>query len=400
MENKDKNSRDQKLLAYLRGEMTEGEEQRLGEEVIRDEEYAQRLERLLLGEEQGTGSDPGKEAPVALTEEKQRAIIRRGKWRMRLSNSAFTMGLAFFAGVLLFVVNGWFGSLMHDDLFRVAKDMVNFTQPGVSVGSSGSEVGLFYGKIRMELRERVGSEDKNAGSFESTNFLWKTSAKPEWTNGVREQKLFFNYPITGQKLTQVDSEHLRTPAWRTMEKLPEGTVSQLAISFDHFLSYEEYYELISRYASSDAYETVWFAVDSGQEQARSEADEGVRLLGAGDVWGFAERELNYGNAPIQVNGEGPRRAAAYLSEMKYLSEQERLTNEIGFSLVSRGKPQIAERYQYMQKNGVRIYGAVLTGPTKELLKLQQEKSITAAFLGKVDWWNWDRPAASGTYYSW
>ncbi|MDC0762433.1 anti-sigma factor C-terminal domain-containing protein [Brevibacillus sp. AG] len=48
---------------------------------------------------------------------------------------------------------------------------------------------------------------------------------------------------------------------------------------------------------------------------------------------------------------------------------------------------------------MRIYRAVLTGPTKELLKLKAEKSITAAFLGKVDWWNWERPAASVTQYS-
>ncbi|MGG1660611.1 anti-sigma factor [Brevibacillus sp. NRS-1366] len=397
MTNKDDDIREQKLLRYLRGEMTDGEEKRLGEEVIRDEDYAQRLERLLLGEEQG--QDSGKQELAALTEEKQRAIIRRGKWKMRLSNSAFTMGLTFIAGVLLFVVNGWFGSLMHDDLFRVAKDMVNFTQPGVTVGSSGSQVGLFYGKITMELREQVGSEVSNAGIFESTNILWKSSASPQWTNGVREQKLFFRYP-TGEKMTLDETEHLRTPAWTTMQKLPEGTVSQLAVSFDHFLTYEEYYQLISRYVSYDTHDTVWFAVDTGQEVTKRDADEGNRLLGAGDVWGFAERELNYGNAPIQVNGEGDRRAAAYLNEMKYLTEQERLTNDIGFSLVSRGKPHIDKRYQYMQEKGVRIYGAVLTGPTKELLKLQQEKSITAAFLGKVDWWNWDRPAASGSMYSW
>ncbi|WP_371736745.1 anti sigma factor C-terminal domain-containing protein [Brevibacillus sp. HB1.4B] len=48
---------------------------------------------------------------------------------------------------------------------------------------------------------------------------------------------------------------------------------------------------------------------------------------------------------------------------------------------------------------MRIYGAVLTGPTKELLKLKAEKSITAAFLGKKDWWNLEPPAALGTQYS-
>lgn len=398
MTNKDEDKREQKLLAYLRGEMTEPEEKRLGEEVAADENYAARLERLLLGEDEGQRHSATRE-PEALSEAKQRAIIRRGKWKLRLSNSAFTMGITFLVGILLFFVNGWFGMLMHEDLFRVTKDMVNFTQPGVSVGSSGSQVGLLYGKINMELREQVGAEQKNAGRMESTNLLWNITAKPQWTNGVREQKLFFRYP-TNEPMTEEDTAYLRTPAWTTMKKLPEGTVAQLAISFDHFLTYEEYYQLLSHHVLSDFQDTLWFAVDTGEEVKTRGGDGGNLLLGTGDVWGFAPSELDYGNGSIRVDGEGDRRAAAYLSEMKYLSEQDGLTKDVGSYLLAGSKPNIAERYTYMQEKGVRIYGVVLTGPTKELLKLQQEKAITAAFLGKVDWWNWERPAASGTLHSW
>ncbi|TKI58989.1 anti-sigma factor [Brevibacillus antibioticus] len=395
MMNKDENHREQRLLAYLRGEMAEEDSKQFEEEIAADEEYAQRLERLLLGEE--TGEDNAKiKQPETLSAEKQRAIVRRGKWKNRLSNAGFTIVLPFLTGVVLLILNGWVGSLMHEDLFRVAKSMVNFTQPGVSVGGSGSQVGLLYGNISMELRERVGSEEKNAGRFESTNVLWNVNAGPKWTNGVREQKLYFRYPTEGEK---EGTMFLTSPAWTTMEKLPEGTVSQLAISFDHFLTYEEYYELVSRHVTSSGQDTVWFAVDTGVERKQAEGEGGKRFLGPGYVWGFAQHELDYGSAPIQVNGEEDRRMAAYLEEMKYLSEQEDLASDIGRSLLFRRDLQIAERYSYMQEKGVRIYGAVLTGPTKELLKLKAEKSITAALLGKVDWWNWERPAASGTHYT-
>ncbi|MGF9906902.1 anti-sigma factor [Brevibacillus porteri] len=389
--NKDENHREQRLLAYLRGEMAEEERKRFEEEIAADEAYAQRLERLLLGEETGVNNAKTKQ-PETLSAEKQRAIVRRGKWKNRLSNAGFTIGLPFFAGVVLLFLNGWVGALMHEDLYRVAKSMVNFTQPGVSVGGSGSQVGLLYGNISMELRERVGAEEKNAGRFESTNVLWNVNAGPKWPNGVREQKLYFRYPTEG---VMENTDFRTSPAWTTMEKLPEGTVSQLAISFDHFLTYEEYYELVSRHVTSSGQDTVWFAVDTGVERKY----EDNRFLGPGYVWGFAQNELDYGGAPIQVNGEGDRRMAAYLEEMKYLSEQEDLASDIGRSLLFRRDTQIAERYNYMQEKGVRIYGAVLTGPTKELLKLKAEKSITAAFLGKVDWWNWERSAASGTQYS-
>ncbi|GED58545.1 anti-sigma factor [Brevibacillus formosus] len=390
--NKDENHREQRLLAYLRGEMAEEDSKQFEEEIAADEEYAQRLERLLLGEETREDNVKTKDSET-LSAEKQRAIVRRGKWKNRLSNAGFTIGLPFLAGVLLLILNGWVGSLMHEDLFRIAKSMVNFTQPGVSVGGSGSQVGLLYGNISMDLRERVGAEEKNAGRFESTNVLWIVNAGPKWPDGVREQKLYFRYPIDGE---MGDTESRTSPAWTTMEKLPEGTVSQLAISFDRFLTYEEYYELVSRHVASSGQDTVWFAVDTGIET--KESQEGQLMLGSGSVWGFAERELNYGGS-ILVNGEGDRRIATYLNEMKYLSEQEGLTRDIGRSLLFRSDPQITERYNYLQQNGVRIYGAVLTGPTKELLKLKAEKSITAAFLGKVDWWNWERPSASGTQYS-
>ncbi|WP_185923323.1 anti-sigma factor [Brevibacillus brevis] len=389
--NTDENQREQRLLAYLRGEMTAEDSKQFEEEIAADEEYAQRLERLLLGEETEEDNAKTKQSET-LSAEKQRAIVRRGKWKNRLSNAGFTIGLPFLAGVVLLILNGWVGSLMHEDLFRVAKSMVNFTQPGVRVGGSGSQVGLLYGNISMELSERVGGEEKNAGRFESTNVLWNVNAKPQWTNGVREQKLFFRYPA--EEETE-DSMSLTSAAWTTMEKLPEGTVSQLAISFDHFLTYEEYYKLVTRHVTSSGQDTVWLAIDTGVEL--KQAESGDVLFGSGEVWGFAQREMDYGG--VSKKGAGDRVIANYLEEMSYLSEQEELARDIGKSLLPGRDIQIAERYSHIQKYGVRIYGAVLTGPTKELLKLKAEKSITAAFLGKVDWWNWERPAASGTQYS-
>ncbi|GED34750.1 anti-sigma factor [Brevibacillus centrosporus] len=391
----DEDSRERMLLAYLRGELDEQDVRNLRNEVTDDEEYAERLEHLLLGV-----PDKGQEtpAPFSLTEKQQRAILTRGKWKMRFTNSAFTFVIFFLIGALLLLVNGWVGMWVYKDQFKVTEDIINFTQPGVSTGSSGSQVGLLYGQIQMELREQVGAEQQNVGYVESTNFLWSVRAEPKWANGVRETKLFFRYP-TEEAMTREDTDYLRAPAWNTMSKLHEGTVSQLAISFDRPMTYEEYIKLISKHVPEYNLDTLWFAVDTGVEAKEREQD-GNLLLSAGEVWGYAERGLDYGNAPIQVNGEGDRRAAAYLAEMKYLSEHGSLAREIGRGILSRSDPKVEERYAYLKEKGVRIYGAVVTGPTKELLKLEAEKAITAAFLGKVDWWNWERPAASGTQLNW
>ncbi|MCM3705397.1 anti-sigma factor C-terminal domain-containing protein [Cytobacillus firmus] len=37
-----------------------------------------------------------------------------------------------------------------------------------------------------------------------------------------------------------------------------------------------------------------------------------------------------------------------------------------------------------------VYGAVVTGPVKELLKRKNnEKQVRAPYLGEMDYWNWD-----------
>jgi hypothetical protein len=377
--------RERELLAYLRGEMTEEEAASFRARIAADELYAERLEELLLG----SGGQEERETDV-LSEETQRAILRRSKWRHRLGNAAYTVGISLLVGAVLMFANGWIGWYLHEDAYRVARDMVHFTQPGLTVGSSGSQIGFLYGEINMELREQVGGDDQNAGTFSISNVFSIISAKPAWTDGLRKERLFFLFPSSAAD--REESAFRRNSAWNTLEKLPEGTVAQLAVSFDRLLTHDEYYALLSGYDL----DTTWFAVDTGQERNHPDAAEGSLLLSAGDVWGYAERELDYGEAPIQAHGEGERRARAYLAEMEYLAGQERLTNAIGERLVTAGnRLRIEERCRYLQQNGVRLYGAVVTGPVKELLKLRQEPSITAAFVGRIDWWNWDRPSASG-----
>ncbi|MBP3040553.1 anti sigma factor C-terminal domain-containing protein [Bacillaceae bacterium Marseille-Q3522] len=51
---------------------------------------------------------------------------------------------------------------------------------------------------------------------------------------------------------------------------------------------------------------------------------------------------------------------------------------------------LSERYQYLQENGFLIYGAVVTDPVKELLKLKDVKEILEPRLGDIEYWNWEQ----------
>ncbi|GAB6988061.1 anti sigma factor C-terminal domain-containing protein [Paenibacillus pini] len=46
--------------------------------------------------------------------------------------------------------------------------------------------------------------------------------------------------------------------------------------------------------------------------------------------------------------------------------------------------------QYIDKNGIRLYGVVVTGPFKELLKLKDQSDIAYMGIAQVELWKWDR----------
>ena len=54
-----------------------------------------------------------------------------------------------------------------------------------------------------------------------------------------------------------------------------------------------------------------------------------------------------------------------------------------------GLSALQEQYAYIQEEGFTAYGAVVTGPVKELLKLKELETIQGVQLGEVELWNWD-----------
>lgn len=53
-----------------------------------------------------------------------------------------------------------------------------------------------------------------------------------------------------------------------------------------------------------------------------------------------------------------------------------------------GLGNLEQKYQYLNEEGFIVYGAVVTGPTKELLKLKDVSFIQGEQLGEVELWNW------------
>ncbi|PWW07258.1 sigma factor regulator [Paenibacillus cellulosilyticus] len=281
---------------------------------------------------------------------------------------------------------------------RITSDVIQFNKPGITAtGFSGNNRFLSW-TYTLKLNERIGREEQTVGTFQDNFKFSKLTGKFNWNNGQHRTPFNFRYP--GETFPEGSEQSLNPNGWTTLQKLPEGTVAQLAISLSRPMTHDEYYNLIMNYDVA----TVWLAIDTGIEKELSTHNQ---LLGNGLVFGYAPDALNYGengsgSFTIQVNGEGERRAQAFMNEIEYLLEHPKWTNTLLSTI--QVDPHVRDvtleqRYAFLQKNGITIYGAVLTGPTKELLKLQNNKDVNSPFVGAVDWWNWDQQSANGIEYS-
>ncbi|MET3290352.1 UNVERIFIED_CONTAM: hypothetical protein ABID98_002922 [Brevibacillus sp. OAP136] len=381
----------QKLQAYLRGELDEDEIRKLRAEIAQDAMLESKLEKLMFDELLADDTD---ELPT-LSEQKQRQILRKSKWRSRFSHIFFTTGGITAIIVVLLIASQvcnylWFWPASND-FKRVMDDVVSFTNPGVSIGGGGTSGGMFFSmEMKYELREQVGRDQKPVGKAENHVFLFTPRFSYQWNNGFHDNLLFFHYPQTAEQGDRYNQTVERS-GWRKLAKLPDGTVSQMAISFAKTMTHDEYFAIMRKYDL----DTTWLAIDTGQEEA-----DDAHALGKGDVWGYdPDAQFLFADGSLEVNGDGQRRAKLLLNELDYLQSQKQLTLAMLKDAHFRSDVNLEERIGYLKKNGVKLYGAVVTGPTKELLKLEQEPMLLHPYVGQIDWWNWDQAGTHGIEYS-
>ncbi len=72
--------------------------------------------------------------------------------------------------------------------------------------------------------------------------------------------------------------------------------------------------------------------------------------------------------------------------MRILSEHKKTVSKTTWT--PEKELNLDKRYEYVKDNGVKVYGIVITGPSKELLKLQNSPHVRYATLGDIEVWNW------------
>lgn len=326
-------------------------------------------------------------------DKKEAWIIKKAKWKARFHNALTALAIIFVGTVLCSIITSLYYTSGNPNKMEVYRDVVRstiaVTEPNIQFRGGGSGVKTFFNMdLEGYLSKRIGCEDVNAGVVKVSFLLSQAGHSERSTLRENAYSMPFRYPT---------SENPLEPDWEILERLPEGTVAEAYLSFDKLYSTDD---VLKKFIDKNM-QPVWFAVDTAFDDVNSQEYDSfvgfpyVPLWHHGDMTVTSHKEEKRGlfartvsesaQAPrVEEYGSADLRNENFMDTLRLLGKYEKIANRIG------GDLRISERISYLNSNGVKIYGIVVTGPSKEILKLQKESWVAGIHLGEVRLWNWEQ----------
>lgn len=244
--------------------------------------------------------------------------------------------------------------------------------------------------ITYNLLKKVGSEDVVIGEAQVTKRLVGDFSNIHYSHPGFQQLNEFSFslpedPRTKRKLDANTSPHV----WESLEMLPEGTVGELAFSTTSFMEAEKLVENLREY---DIH-ILWMPLYTGEfvdydPHGWSGSDNSMIMVS--DIIGLTggiDHDENYHQSLRIIRlDEGSIKKSQQLM-LKNMKEILNKSDSYYENFLRLG--HLEEKYNYLKDEGFIVYGAVVTGPVKELLKLKDAPFIRGEQLGEVELWNWE-----------
>jgi hypothetical protein len=366
----------EKLKAYAEGRLSEDDKLLMERELEKLEIYQEFLDEQM----KESSNKPSSEKNIVKNQDK---IIMKSKWKARLQNACITW--------ILFCILLLTSQALTSRYYKAGKPnkinlytnamraAIETTRPNAYVhGSTGRPGMLFSREIGIQYSKKVGREEIRGGYV---NLKFRFS-RPSIVTDVKPDSLSFGnfYFDPSPYNSEYINLNLDSTMWKTLEKLPEGTVAEAYISFKELYETEEVFSI---FKDKDM-ELLWLAVDTGVSK-----DNRNTVLGFPHTERFEELRRNWFDPPpkhVEHYTNGEFRNEYFIDTLKFLNEYKAITNAVD-SIGS--MPNIEEALSYVNKNGVKIFGVAITGPTKEILKLREEGFVKRVIVGETRLWNWD-----------
>lgn len=243
-------------------------------------------------------------------------------------------------------------------------------------------------KFSYPLEKQVGKEKVVVGEMhvEKSILNSNSSLSMDLSSTNTSQQFNFNLPedpVTGK----ATSSQLNNNVWKTLEKLLEGTVAEMAFSISTF---KEPTELVKMLAPYDV-RIVWMPLYTGEFKSFEPTASG---RSSGTITIYDRIGLSGG---LTVSDDYSLKSEAQdLSSIDVKESQRWMVRNMEKLLKNEKKSyyeeflglhHLQERYDYIKKNGFQAYGAVVTGPAKQLWMLQDLEGISNVMLGDVELMN-------------
>ncbi|MGU3352004.1 anti-sigma factor [Bacillus wiedmannii] len=359
---------------YENGTLTHDEQEQLESHIETCEECEVYLDALL------SKSEPIKKR---LPPQNLKVPFWRIKWKHRLQTLGFILSICIVIYIIGGILSAFYFQSNNDkrleEIRSVPSLALEATIPNSRVMGGGTNVEAFFRtNSHFNVVKTVGKKEIPLGTLETSSFLSSVNVlNNSWMNTFYQPKLFFVHPKTEQ------GDYLKESSkkvWDTLAKVHEGTVAEIAISFDKAYTLKELEPLL--YNVFEAQELpptpLWYALDTGQEKTNVED----HILHGGEAIGFPEH-IRF----LDSDTENQKTPEDTVIEMiRILSTHTETVSKI--AIIPEKELKLDKRYQYVKDNGVKVYGMVITGPSKELLKLQNSPNVRYATLGDIEVWNW------------
>lgn len=386
------------LEAYKEGKLSPEEREELERELGKLEWYQHYVEESLDSEESVPSADGRAEnmtEALPFNPQKAKRLMKRGKWRARTWSAGSVIGLL----LLAMIVNSIIVSIYYNsgtpekrDLYAdVIESAIAVTRPNTTISLSSSPSSLLGIKYFGDFMKQVGDDRVYIGEMDTTLFL-------AWPRLIQESEN--KHSSAGDRpsfLPKTENRDESAADWSKLSKLPEGTVAEAFVSFDRLYTTDEALKLFE----GKEMEPVWLAVNAGNtDEEHSVYNDSPVGFPAKPMWHYGDgattvtdeknflwRTVQRGTVTsypsVETYGSGNVRNENFMDTLRLLSEHKAITNYYTAFF------DAAEVLQYVEENGVSIYGMVVTGPTKELLKLKDEAFVSRINVGEVALWNWN-----------
>lgn len=309
------------------------------------------------------------------TNEAQTEIVQIGKQRARKTNIMISLAILLLIVPIMTLATYLYYGIggRANNLIDVVTNTIYVTEPNMSLERLNLEddIGFFSMNITFDVFKRIGKEDYKAGNYDidfildQPNFPKKNLLleRPLAENPSEETEVMV-HPDANPRFSTKDN-------WDILKKIPDGTVAEVYVSLDHVMKPEELRKSLPK-----GMDLRWLAVDTGLESKQVD-DEGVPIT----PLGYPAQSDSTTWSPFK-NGDNEK---VFIDMLTMLKKNEDVAEK-----VARAKSlSLNSRLAYIKANGIKVYGAVITGPTEELRKLEGLKEIKELKVGEVKLWNWE-----------